>query len=126
MYPESDGYLCPGDMVIYECTVVGRTTTVWKGSVVDHLCQKSDYELRLIHNRYNSSEGTRGSCGNGSILGRSVSVENNTYTSQLVVHLTSDTYSVTRYSIECIHDDGLTTTSVGSMNITLGMPMSAA
>ena len=94
VYPESDGCLCPGDVVIYECTVVGGITTVWKGSIVDNLCQKSDYELRLIHECYNSSEGTHGSCGYGSILGRSVGFENNSYTSQLHVNLTSYTYIV--------------------------------
>ena len=121
MYPESDGCLCPGDMVIYECTVVGGTTTVWKGSIVDDHCQNSNHELKLSHAHYNSSEETHISCDYGSIFGRIVGVENNTYTSQLIVNLT---YSVTQKSIECIHDNGSSETSVGSINITLGMPTS--
>ena len=74
-----------------------------EGKYVDHLCKQSDHELRLKHARYNSSEWTEISCEYGCILGRIVGVENNTYTSQLTVNLTSDTFSVTRNSIECMH-----------------------
>ena len=112
-------------MVTYECIVVGGISTVWRGSIVHNLCQKSDHVLTLTHNRYNSSEGTHKSCSSDSILGRSVSVENNTYTSQLIVNLTPDTnYSVTRSRIECIRDDGTDETIVGSLNLTIGKSIS--
>ena len=88
---------------------------------MEDLCQDSDNDLKLSHARYNLS----GTCDDGSISGRIIAVENNTYTSQLIiVNLTSDIYSVTKNSIECVHDDGYSETSVGSVNITLGMPMS--
>ena len=119
VYPESDRCLCPDDVVIYECTVVGGSSTVWEGSTLDDLCRKSGHELILIHKHYSSSEGIQKSCSNGSIMGRSVmiSVENNTYISQLIVNLTSNN-NLIGSSIECIRDDGFNTTSVGSLNIT--------
>ena len=118
-----DGCVCPGDVVTYECTVIGRTTTVWRGSAVH--CTESNNEVVFLlneHNDHTSSGGIYRSCKNGNSQGRIVRVENDSislvnYTSQLNITLTSD---LVNQSIECVDDDGSSETVIGSANITEG------
>ena len=93
----TSGCLCPGDTLLYECTVMGYGTTVWTGSAFN--CRSSNNDIILLHNRFNN--GTDGTCTNGAIVGRSIAVDGNNYTSQLNVTITSDTAGKT---IKCIHD----------------------
>ena len=80
--PANTSCACPGERLIYSCTVVtnesGRAT-VWNGSVFD--CAGS--EITLLHKKF--SNGTIRECNGGAILGRSVSVVGNCFTSQLNV-----------------------------------------
>jgi hypothetical protein len=95
------GCTCPGDTLTYECTAMGGGPTVWTGSAFN--CSSSSHMILLLHNRFSSSKGDYGSCNNGAIVGRSVSAEGNSYTSQLNVTITPDTAGKT---IECEYDDG--------------------
>ena len=115
--PESVRCPCPGDVLTYECTVVGGGVTVWKGSAFDNRCGKSGNELVLLHDRYHGVSGDYKFCEDGSIEARGVRVENSSYTSQLNVTLTSN---ITGKSIECAHDDGSNLTTIGSLNIEAG------
>ena len=74
--------------------------TVWQGSALN--C--SSNEITLLHRRFTSVEGTAlGICNQGSIIGRSLRVENGSfYTSQLRVTVSSE---VIGKSIRCLHDD---------------------
>ena len=51
---------------------------MWKGSIFD--CMSSSNEITLLHDRFSSTGGTNGTCNNGTIVGRSVGVEDNQYT----------------------------------------------
>ena len=103
------GCACPGDTITYECTAVGAGATVWTGSAFN--CSNSDHNILLLHIFFSLAKGDYGSCNNGDIVGQSLSVEGNNYTSQLNVTVTSDTAGRT---IECLHDayDGLTATLI--------------
>ena len=66
----SNRYLClyPGDILTYECTVMGEPggSTAWRGSVLNCISQ----EIALFHANYESTEGAYGECGD--IVGQSV------------------------------------------------------
>ena len=112
--------LCPGDVISYECTVVGNSAVnvVWKGSAL--MCSSTNNEIILpLHDRNNTSLiGRRGyykTCNNGTISASITAIdENGTYTSQLIVNSTPGIIGKT---IECAYDDGATETTVGSLNI---------
>lgn len=114
---------CPGDILSFECMVIGNNfgTTVWRGSAFD--CTSS--EISLLHSLYvNSmhmpaSTHAYGDCNNGSIVAESLRRENTCYISQLNVTVSADMIGK---SIECIHDDASTSSekSVGIMNIITG------
>ena len=106
------GCACPGDTLTYECTVVGAGFTIWTGSAFN--CSNSNHEISLLHNRFSSTKGDYGSCSNRAIVGRSLSAEGSSYTSQLNVTITPDTAGKT---IECLHDDGLVATLVFASQI---------
>ena len=61
--------------------------TVWNGTALECISN----EIVLLHRRFNSAYGAYGAygvCNNGSIVGQSLRVEHNFYTSQLNVTLT--------------------------------------
>ena len=75
---------------------------MWNGSALH--CPNS-HEIILLHSRFNNqNHGTRVICNDGDIVGSSVEVENNCYTSKLEVQLTTDLIGST---IECFRDDGV-------------------
>ena len=121
----SEGCLCPGDVVIYECTVNGgigeAEITVWTGSVISAVCPNFINQVLLFHNRYSAPGGTSVVCNRGAIEARSVSVSNSrAYTSRIFITLTSEVFRK-GYNIECDHDDGENNiTVIGSLNITHG------
>ena len=99
------GCVCPGDTLIYECTVMGRGSTVWTGTAFN--CSSSNNEILLLHTHFSSIEGDYGLCNNGAIVGQSLGVEGNNYTSQLNVTVTPD---IAGKIVECFYDDGCTAT----------------
>ena len=107
-----NGCVCPGDILTYECTVVGELSTVWTGNAF--FCQSKNNEITLLHSRFESENGTSNSCNNGAIVGRSFGVQGNNYTSQLSVTITPETAGKT---IICIGDDGTTTMLIFSLLI---------
>ena len=75
--------------------------------------------IQLVHGHFTSEkESISGYCNDGDIVARGLRVENKSYTSQLNVTLTND---LAGESIECVHDDGINFTMVGSLNITAGI-----
>ena len=103
-------------MITFGCTVLSGFggATVWKGSIFD--CARSDNEVVLLHGRIEpwSNEHTRRTCNNGSIIGETIQVVGNYYTSRLQVTESPDMIGE---GIECISDDG-TVMVVGSSIIT--------
>ena len=119
----SNRYLCPGDTLTYECTIMGDSggSTVWRGSAFS--C--TNQEIALFHADSESTEGTYGECGDiigkidvNTTNGNSTTVSH--YTSRLIVPVNSGRVGRT---IECLYDDGATATLVGreKMNITIGI-----
>ena len=95
--------MCPGENLILNCTIIGRPegTTIWSGTAFE--CQSN--EITLFHN--SGLSGTIGECNNGAIVGQGISDENNSYTSQLNVTVSSDMDGKT---IMCTYDDGMSNT----------------
>ena len=61
--------ICPGFTVVYECTVMGGTATVWAGSALN--CANSHNEIVLLH-PFQSNKDYSKTCNNGNIVGHSV------------------------------------------------------
>ena len=111
------GCVCPGDLLTYECIVLGEQagTTVWTGTVFN--CTANNREISLFHDRYESTEGAYGVCGD--IVGRSINTTNGNisteyYVSRLTVPISSDTAGKV---IDCQYDNGVTVISVEKMTI---------
>ena len=113
------GCNCPGESLIYQCTVLGERggTTVWEGTAFN--C--TSHEISLLHSTYEPNEGAYGDCGD--ITGKILRVNTNTvdsdnstecYISQLIVPNSVD---VAEKSIMCLYDDGITPILVGIVTI---------
>ena len=110
--------ICPGDVVIYKCTVMGGLfggSTVFRGKsspFVSCTGESINKEGLLIlpHSLFNQSQGVKRTCNNGTIIGRSLSVKNGTYSSQLSITVTSELIGDT---IECAQDNGTHIYEVG-------------
>lgn len=92
---------CPGQVVSFECTIIGGELTSWEGSAL--MCQGR--EITLLHREFNTST-AMGECNSGEtmISARSVRVTNNSYTSRLDVTLTP---AVIGRDISCSSSDGI-------------------
>ena len=110
--------VCPGDILTYECTVLGGSggLTVWKGDFFH--CSNGIQQIELVHVQLMEGDFSSRTCNDGSIVAKIVRVENDSFISQLNVTLT---HNITGRSIECISDNGTTTESVGSLNLTSGL-----
>lgn len=109
-----DGCLCPGHVVMYECTVnvtANLASITWKGSALS--CSSTDNEIHFLLHR-NLSQDIR-SCSDGSITGKIIRADDNeTYTSQLNVTLTNE---IAGKSIKCVLDNGQSELIAGSLII---------
>ena len=78
--------ICPGYEVVFECVVTGDGATIWSGTALDRC---SSDRIILRHSQFNQFEYSLDqTCGDsGPIIGRAVSVENDSYTSQLIVNV---------------------------------------
>ena len=92
--------------------------TLWEGTALN--CDSTQGEIRLLHSSF--SEGRAyGTCNDGAVEGRGLRVEGHTYTSQLVVNVSTEMIG---RGIQCVYDDGTVTHLVGMATIrpTTGMP----
>jgi hypothetical protein len=82
-----NGCVCPGDILTYECSVMGgiSSATIWTGSALVNDCD----DIILLHSRSYNGSGIY--CSNGTIVARILDAEGNNYTSQLNVTVTPDT-----------------------------------
>ena len=98
----------------FECSQREAGATIYHGGSFD--CESSNNEIALLHSRFYDDSGTSGACNNGDIVGQSLRVEDNCYTSQLNVTISSNMIGKT---VECSHDNGTTTESVGSYLVSI-------
>ena len=103
---------CPGQQLSYECTTVGPVATVWLGSAFQ--CENNNILLR--HSQFTSLQGVSGTCNNGAIAGHSRRVEENCFTSQLNITVSSNMNGQT---VQCAHNDGQTLSIIGTNEIAI-------
>ena len=72
--------------------------TIWNGTAFSG-CQQN--EILLQHHQFTQPGGPTGTCNNGAIVGQSLSVQGNNFTSQLNVTITPETAGKT---ITCAYD----------------------
>ena len=79
--------ICPGYEAVFECVVTGGGATIWNVSAFDN-CTNDRIILR--HSLFNQSgHNINDTCrGSGQVIGRAVSVVNNSYLSQLTINIT--------------------------------------
>ena len=88
--------LCPGHEATYECSVDDGVTTTWQGTALQE-CR--DGSIILRHSQFASGHNTNETCGTtGEVIGRSVSSNNNSFTSQLTLTISEKIFNKT---IEC-------------------------
>ena len=99
-----------GSILIYDCSVVGEGSTVWTGFGFD--CPSSGDCIILRHiTKYNTTSGT---CNDGAITGRGVSVDGDCFTSQLKISYTPDLKGT---NVTCIYDNGSINVIIGTTPI---------
>ena len=99
-HEEMNECVCPGNKLIYRCSVQGSPNgaTLWNGTAFSGCPQD---EILLHHSYFTSAGGSTGTCNNGAIVGQSLGVQGNSYTSQLNVTITPETAGKT---IMCAYD----------------------
>ena len=91
---------CPGYEAVYECTVNGPGATVWRGTALEE-CTGGKIVLR--HSDFESGYNLNKTCGaSGPVVGRALSVANDSYTSQLTINVSQHLNGST---IECASDN---------------------
>jgi hypothetical protein len=73
--------------VVYECTIMGSTATVWNGNAFN--CPNTHDEIILLHPFQSNVDHAR-TCNNGNIVGRSIKTDTNIHTSRLYVKVSND------------------------------------
>lgn len=107
------GCTCVGDLLVYECSAFGPGTTLWEGSAFRTDCTGS---IILRHSQFSTSQGARDSCNSGGIVGKSVNVVDQCYTSQLNVTIDS---SLNGATVSCIHVSNGERRKIGNNTITI-------
>ena len=107
--------VCPGFNVTYECTTVGLGSTVWT------LGSASECNVILRHTQF-ALETAVDTCMDGAVIGTGLRPEDNCYTSTLDVLVSSN---LDGRVVQCEHDDGSSTTVIGTviLRLTTGMGM---
>ena len=103
---------CPGQVLTYNCTVVGGRATLWSGTAFD--C--SPNEIILRHNEFN--DGTSGECNQGAIIAQSVGVQDNCFTSQLHVTVSGGLHNKT---VNCSMINSMATVGEAQIRVIQGM-----
>jgi hypothetical protein len=98
---------------MFECSIPEGTATVFQGSALN--CDETSDEISLLHNRFNTTSGTSGTCNDGVIVAKSVTVESNCYTSTL--NITFIGPDMTGRTIKCLKDDGVISTLIGTISV---------
>ena len=106
---------CPDHQVVFECTTFGSGATVWSGTALDQ-CQGG--EVFMLHSEFQS--GRTWTCSNGQIVGSTIGISNQSYTSQLTVTVSA---GLNGREIQCSHDNGTIPYIIGisTIQITTGI-----
>ena len=88
---------------------------MWSGSAF--MCQSREISLR--HIRFLDAIGD---CNNGAIIGKGITISNNSYTSHLYVTLSTELIG---RSVYCSLDDGINFLPIGTRNLSLSIGTAA-
>ena len=91
---------CPNEVLTFTCTIVGSGVTIWGGSAF----QCSTGEIILRHNAFDGETPQFGDCDD--IVGESVGVQDNCYTSKLRVPISTE---VNNRTVHCLYNSNMTT-----------------
>ena len=105
--------VCPGDRILYECSLSGGGSTVWKGTLFH--CPTKFNELFFLHSRFDNVTEYCNSTSR-SIAAHAIQIENHCFTSQLTF---SADPGMTGSTVMCVHDKGDNSTIIGSHNVTI-------
>ena len=107
--------VCPGEGLLYECTVCGEGATVWTGSAF--FCTAAGNEIILRHSEYENAS-ISGECNDGAVAARSIEVTDSQngqcYSSQLDISLNAVKDNKT---VECLYVAGINETLVDTHTI---------
>ena len=112
----TSGCACPGQNITLKCIVTstsGGSSTVWRGSFFH--CPSENNEITFRHSRF--VPGAMETCTDGSIVGQSLSSDNDSFTSQLSVRVSP---GIVGQNLNCEHDDGSAILPVGSVKMSAG------
>ena len=108
--------ICPGHEAVFECTVDDGVTTIWQGSALENC---SDGTVILRHSKFGEGHTINESCGtSGPVIGRAISAENGSYTSQLTISITQQ---IIGSIIECATDGEQSNSSDIQLRLSTGM-----
>jgi hypothetical protein len=115
--PEGTLCTCVDDRLIFNCSVVGGTTTIWRGSAFN--CPLDGSEITLRHSLFVTNQAI-GICNDGDISGRGLGAVNNCYTSQLNVTVRE---SFNNKTVQCIFNsnEGMRIISESVLRVVSGM-----
>ena len=88
---QSNIIICPGDVVVFLCSVSDGVATTWRGSILN--CPSSGNHILLRH--HNFENGTSRTCNDGEVVAYSSEVTNNSYSSRLNVTVTPEMHNET-------------------------------
>ena len=108
---ESNDCSCIGDTLTFECTVMSGSATIWRGSAFN--CASSDNEIQLLNNTAGNE-----TCNYGMITGRVIRRQDNNYTTQLNVILSSNLIGKT---VECASNNGSEPVTISNTILAVGM-----
>ena len=115
--------VCSGDLVTFNCVVVGGGTTIWKGSAFPECGSNNRNEISLRHTQFNSDSESLpvGVCNNGAIAARAIGVDGDNYTSQLNMTVNAE---MNNRTVECVYEYNFTTLVIFSYKLILEPEMS--
>ena len=93
---------CPGDELVFECTIEGDAGTYWRGTALKDCLQS---RILIRHSQfYDGGYTDRRSCGaSGMVVVRTISVVNNSFTTQITITVNQQLNGTT---VECESDSG--------------------
>ena len=88
--------------------------TVFQGNLLN--CTMTSSEIALLNSRFDSSNGTNGTCNDGKVLGQSLPTDASIkcYISLLCIMVTPD---IAGKTITCVSDNGTAVNEIGTLSV---------
>ena len=110
---------CHGDTLIFNCSVHGGTSTVWKGSAFS--CSSTNNEIILLHSRSNRTSRVNGTCDEGDMTAYAELENFNSTRDQYFswLNMTVTAITVSTFTVSCFHDSGVSETLVSNWTVSV-------